>query len=75
MSREVMQQALDAWDDEQGMERLCKAMDAIRAELAKLEPEPVAWRRIDRNGVLWLYSPNEDHHEDAEPLYRKESVL
>ncbi len=78
MNKEVLQLALDALVHESWCSERLKntplIIEALRAELDKPEPEPVAWRRIDRHGVLWLYSPNEDHHEEAEPLYRKEDV-
>ena len=39
--REVMQQALDAWDDPAGMKDLCVAMDTLRTALEQ-QAEPVA---------------------------------
>lgn len=80
--REVMQQALDALeeyehhtDDPTGI-----AVAALRAELAKPEPEPVAWtypttfKRLSYlNGssdFIW----NNSHASDMIPLYRKENV-
>lgn len=42
--RQLMQQALDAWDDPAGMKDLCVAMDAIRTALAQPEMQPCAGR-------------------------------
>ena len=39
--REVMQQALDAWDDPAGMKDLCVALDTLRTALEQ-QAEPVA---------------------------------
>ncbi len=81
MSREVMQVALDALKvaaetsySETTVEMFDAAIEALRAELAKTEPEPIMWTRVDLDGMTWIYGPDEDHHEDAVPLYRKEDV-
>lgn len=48
MNREVLQMALDALEHVQWKNwRTDKAIAAIRAELAKPEPEPVAWMYLD----------------------------
>jgi hypothetical protein len=60
MSREVMQQALDAlelpcdrWNKQQHM-IVMKASDALRAELAK--PAGVSTRKVLEDLVLWVYA-------------------
>ena len=84
MSRKVMQQALDALEGcylmfyvDEGRE---EAIAALKAELAKPEPEPVAWMmenadypKIGRN---LTFTPHDRWHVSwaAIPLYRKEGV-
>jgi hypothetical protein len=54
-------------------------MEALRAELAKPEPEPVAWvveNEKYKFGSVLTFRPNENWHESwkAIPLYRKENL-
>jgi hypothetical protein len=55
------------------------AIVALRAELAKPEPEPVAWvveNEKYKFGSVLTFRPNENWHESwkAIPLYRKENL-
>ena len=52
------------WIDDKLIEFLTRCLQ----ELSK-DVEPVCWRRVDRHGVSWWYSPTEDHHEGSIPLY------
>lgn len=38
--RQAAEMALEAWDDPQGMPKLCKALDKLREALAQPEQEP-----------------------------------
>ena len=78
--REVMQMALDAlssngrgymYEDE------LEAIKALRAELAKPEPEPVAWITQGGKGELWWYRSVDEYGNNNKndiPLYRKEDL-
>jgi len=74
-SRELLQQALDAlellFDAERPRPFIADAIEAIRAHLAKPEPEPVAWS-FEAEGIhkldIW------PHGGKWEPLYRKEQL-
>ncbi len=70
--REVMQAVLDAWDDGSGEMSLYKVMDMLRAELAKPEPEPVAWYWESQGGRREY--ADKDYGRGFKPLYRKEDV-
>ena len=81
MSREVMQQALDAIEAAHnvliGSMVLAEAIEALRAELAKPEPEPVAWMmESDKypKGSSLFKTKREGWHASwkAVPLYRKD---
>jgi len=82
--REVMQMAMDALLKHL---RLCgdpeestKAFFALRAELAKPEPEPVAWTyetalsKISFDNGSSSYIWKNSHASDMTPLYRKEDL-
>ncbi len=84
-----MQLALDAlsgmeqnygnlWQVAQTPEELDGICNALRAELAKPEPKPVAWMMENTHlAYTSLYfEPRHDWHESwkAVPLYRKEDV-
>ena len=66
MSREVMQQALDALL-KNGYHDEAELVVALRAELAKPEPEPFAY--VTKTGLELARQ-----HEDDVPLYCKEGV-
>jgi len=69
--REVMQQALDAWDDPAGMKDLCVAMDALRTALEQ-QAEPVAYDKTAMNSfVIDLYDSKmkEGKHGHYESMF------
>ena len=78
-SRELLQQALSAWDDEQGMKRLCETMVAIRAHLAK-ELVPLCWvldrdvRPDDIYQQCYTTSNLKPSGKGWTPLYRLEDM-
>jgi len=84
--REVMQMALDALLIEKdvpaygGKRHLDPAINALRAELAKPEPEPVAWTyetalsKISFDNGSSSYIWKNSHASDMTPLYRKEDL-
>ncbi len=82
MSREVMQQALDALiccTSTTSRTTLINAIEALKAELAKPEPEPIYW--VGSNGGAMPDEIYQDwskaYPEDAKyfsPLYRKEDL-
>jgi len=79
--REVMQMALDVLEvsvpiKEEDGKAFIAAFRALRAELAKSEPEPVAWMRITNEEVdgLWEESINLNLNFDGIPLYRNEDL-
>jgi hypothetical protein len=70
MSRELLQQALDAlvvWEGVQPITTACAvripAIKAIRAHLAQPEQEPVAWQDIHNLSVILT-------HDDCDPFWR-----
>lgn len=77
MSRELLRQALDALDycpDDHP--DVLTAFEAISAELAKPEPEPVAWRVRRHDApeywIVFLHKPVdalEDPGREVQPLY------
>ncbi len=84
-TREAMQRALDALISqkpvaasitrtEHWVRECVPAIEALRAELAKPEPEPVGWLgrqgqfMSDRHYVVWA---RKDINNDFIPLYRK----
>jgi hypothetical protein len=83
MSREVMQMALDALEDD--VDSITHAsvvystIEALRAELAKPEPEPVMWIWTDIYGVRGANyvepDPKSCNKFNVEPLYRKDDVI
>ena len=89
MSRAAMQLALDALNKvlENVYNKSCAtylscapAIDALRAELAKPEPEPAMWIWTDICGVQGSDYIEPDPKSwvkkfNVEPLYRKEDVL
>ncbi len=94
MSREVMQLALDALEKSNAAYRgygeyisqidvdaTAEAIAALKAELAKPEPEPVAWMRPSEEGYDSAFRDNStvvectgNKWEGWFPLYRKEDV-
>ncbi len=85
-TREVMQQALDALDDEivlyceEGGHipgALINAVAALKSELAKPEPEPVAWandaHNFSGNYSTFVVACHKSTGWDI-PLYRKDDV-
>jgi len=86
MSRKVMQLALDALEGcylmfyvDEGRE---EAIAALKAELAKPEPEPVAWMRPSEEGYDSAFRDNStvvectgNKWEGWFPLYLKKDVL
>jgi hypothetical protein len=85
MSREVMQQALDALQynvayDTLSYDYIQEVIETLRAELAKPEPEPVAWMTENVThptiGRMLTFAPVEGWHItwNVVPLYRKEDV-
>jgi hypothetical protein len=91
MSREVMKMALDAlstvlngdfadYMDEFESEMRRESMTALRAELAKPEPEPVGYLREEdvehwkRGGMACLYSTPSGIASFAFPVYRREDL-
>jgi len=54
--KQVMKQALEAWDNPMGMAALCVAMDALRKALEQPEQGPVAERfeAMHSNGDVWI---------------------
>jgi len=50
--REVMQQALEAWDNPMGMKDLCVAMDALRTALAAAQRP---WVGLTPEEILGLF--------------------
>jgi hypothetical protein len=83
---EVMQMALDALNRAQFELRgitptqdMSEAADALRAELAKPESDPVAWvMEKDKRIVSWLITQKPDNSWPPFwvplPLYRKEDI-
>jgi hypothetical protein len=77
MSRAVMQQALDALEQNMQDERVGQwrqmddAVMALRAELAKPEPEPVAWMHPT---VHTCISAHRHVYANGIPLYLKDGV-
>jgi hypothetical protein len=63
MSREIMKQALDALellcDQTRPRPLIAEAIEALKAELAKPEPEPI--------GFLWRWKAKEHEPADANP--------
>lgn len=54
-----------------------RAIDAIRAELAKTEPEPVAWIYLPHSELLWpneVEASNPSELDEYMPLYAKEKT-
>jgi hypothetical protein len=86
MSREIMQQALDALEyhtmQTRPINHTDKAIDALKAELAKPEQEPVAWMVRDQvDGCRYpsaSKNPAGSINGESQPLYtapsRKEWV-
>ncbi len=91
--REVMKMTLDALiccTSTTSRTTLMNAIEALRAELAKPEPEPVAWGVIKRGERVWYINESKSvcdgyamhfAHKDADgydqevvPLYRKEEM-
>jgi hypothetical protein len=73
MSREVMQQALDALIHNYPTEYRQDAVTVLRAELAKPEPEPVAWINA-RGDYCEVSRPDTVYGSHTIPLYRKEEM-
>jgi hypothetical protein len=80
--REVMQLALDALQYDWSHDYIQEVVEKLRAELAKPEPESVAWIRPSEEGYDSAFRDNSTVVECAEnkwegwfPLYRKEDVL
>jgi len=79
--REVMQMALDALEYVSPMyndvDDVAKAIDAIEAELAKPEPEPVAWANETHDFSVkystFVVACDKSTGWDI-PLYRKEDM-
>ncbi len=81
MNRALLQQALDAleclysgtddrqWDGK-AIELFVSAIDALRAELAKDEPEPVAWRFVDDEDNNHPTYQSKPHHRHANMIRR-----
>jgi hypothetical protein len=83
MSRQVMQQALDALQynhspDNLSYDYIQEVIEALRAELAKPEPEPVGYVReedleqMKRTSSAWLYREPSGIAGLAFPVYRWE---
>jgi len=81
--RELLQMALDVlngmeqnygnlWQVAQTPEELDEICNALRAELAKPEPEPVAW--MVNSGEIWNTPTCPYINEVGVPLYRKEDL-
>ncbi len=68
-SHDLLKQALEALENACFTERQSNVRDAIRAHLAKPEPEPVAY--MDSARCVWSVKAMV---KDATPLYRKEDV-
>lgn len=76
MNREVMQQALDALmccTSTTSRTTLMNAIEALKAELAKPEPEPVAWINA-RGDYCEVSRPDTVYGSHTLPLCRKEDV-
>jgi hypothetical protein len=76
MSRAVMQQALDALEMCLSVDHECytkhhAAIKALNAELAKPEPEPVAWMHPTSHDCI---SAHRHVYANGIPLYRREGV-
>jgi hypothetical protein len=48
--RKAAQAVIQAWDDPAGTTGVCRALDALRAALAKPEQEPVGWAYVNSDG-------------------------
>jgi hypothetical protein len=71
MSRELLQQALDALINNYPAEYRQDAITALKAELAKPEPEPVAWMHPTSHDCI---SAHRHVYANGIPLYRREDV-
>lgn len=65
LTREEVQQLLDAWDGYDQQYLLDRAIENLRARLAQPEPEPVAWMNTTENGVYF----NMVKQDGWKPLY------
>ena len=76
--RKLLQQALDALEHVQWKNwRTDKAIKALRSELAKPEPEPVAWVYLPNKELLWpaeVEATNPIELDAYKPLYTKEQL-
>ena len=78
MSKQVMQQALDALErysplpvNNAWFTSHHAVIKALKAELAKPEPEPIAWMHPTSHDCISAYR---HVYANGIPLYRKESV-
>jgi hypothetical protein len=77
-TREVMQLALDALTNNCRWAYRYPAIEALKAELAKPEPEPVAWISTEYFTAFSRQGYQVTPHKiapDLVPLYRKDDVL
>jgi hypothetical protein len=73
MSRDLLKRALDALEithkaSHYFVVEASQAIKAIKEELAKPSPEPVAWMKKHENGVV-IFSLNPAEESDFTPLY------
>jgi hypothetical protein len=71
MNKELLQQALDVLSSLYLDEDKWPIIDALRAELAKPEPEPVAWMHPTSHDCI---SAHRHVYANGIPLYRREDV-
>jgi hypothetical protein len=78
--RDAARQALEAWQDQQGMKLLCEAMDALGAALEQPKPVFYAPRRLSNEEVMAVIGPfrreteQEAHIKELEQARERDNI-